>query len=131
GFAGDGGKAVSVSGGMSPAIPLWIAGFSPGGTAKFVRAIATGETDGSGLMPELASFPDGSLALGGTFGTSATFGAGEAGEVKLQGMENHPVGYLARFAASGDVQWVKQFGPGADNYVAAVAAGREGVTYAF
>jgi hypothetical protein len=131
GFAGEGGKLVSVSGSMSPENPLWIAGFAPGGAARFVRAIATGQADGSGIQPRLASFPDGSLALGGTFGTSATFGAGEAGEIKLQAMSNHPEGYVARFAASGDVQWVQHIGPGLDNYVAAVAAGREGVTYAF
>jgi hypothetical protein len=130
-FDGRAGATLSATGADTPLNPIWVAGFDAGGSARFLRGIVLGVADGSGIWPHLAAFPDGSVTIGGTFGTSATFGEGEPNQTELTAMSNHPEGYIAHFADDGEFQWVKHFGPGLDNYVSAVAPGLDGVTYAF
>jgi hypothetical protein len=113
-----------------PTAPFWVARFDGEGFPVWAKAALLGETNGSGRKSYAASFPDGSVAVGGVFGTSATFGVGEANEVQLKAESNHPEGYIARFGVDGSLQWVQHLGPWADTHVRGIGASADNTTFA-
>jgi hypothetical protein len=103
---------------------LWVARFAANGQPLWARAAEQALSDGSYVAP----FPDASVALAGLFGTSATFGAGEANEVTLTAESIRLNGYVARYDSAGTLEWVKHIGPDDESRVWGVAARPDGTT---
>lgn len=108
----------------------WVARFDVAGSISWAKGIVSGDTGGSATHSYLGIFPDGSIAMGGVFGTNATFAPGEAKETKLTGVPSSLEGYVSRYDATGALQWVKQIGPPEESYVSALAARPDGTLIA-
>jgi hypothetical protein len=65
----------------------------------------------------VATFPDGSFAIGGTVRGTAVFGEGEPNETTLDATANG-AGFLARYAADGTLLWARLAGRGVERIVA-------------
>jgi hypothetical protein len=110
--------------------PLWIAKFGVDGSATWAKAVVTGDSGGSGQYSYLDVFSDGSVAVAGVFGTSATFAPGETNETKLVGPDFALEGYIAHYDTIGGLKWVRAVGSPAESFVSGVGAGADGTTVA-
>ena len=108
---------------------VWFAKFDAKGQLAFAKPIVEGKSDDA-VWAYPAVFPDGSLVLGGVFGTSAVFAQGEPNETKLDTLGTRLDGFVARYTATGALDWVQQIGPAGEVYVSGIAAGPNGLTYA-
>ncbi len=107
---------------------LWIAKLDAQNKLVWANAIPEGVSDDSvWAYPSL--FPDGSVVVGGVFGTSATFGQGQPNETTLTTLGARLDGFIARYEADGTFAWVTQLGPAGAAWVSGIAAGPNGVTY--
>jgi hypothetical protein len=108
---------------------VWLAKYDARGELAFAKPIAQGRNDDS-VWGYPAIFPDGSVVVGGVFGTSAVFGGGESNETTLHTLDARLDGFVARYTSTGALDWVQQIGPANSVYVSGVAAGPDGITYA-
>jgi hypothetical protein len=97
------GVTVTTAGEYDP----FVAKYSSTGDLVWVRS-----TPGAGddWATGVAVFSDGSIAVSGFLGGSATFGVGEIAETTLVPASSESDGFVARYASDGDLAWARLFG---------------------
>ncbi|MBI4558369.1 MAG: hypothetical protein HY706_12380 [Candidatus Hydrogenedentes bacterium] len=107
GEAGE--ETLSAAGGTSDA-DLFVAKYNSDGTLAWARRAGGSYFLDSGS--DITGFPDGSVALTGTFYGNATFGSGEAVEVTLAaaGDYNDSDVFVAKYGPDGTLMWAKRAG---------------------
>lgn len=80
---------------------LYVAAFTPDGTPEWLFTAGSIDSDGANTV---ARMPDGGWIVGGSFSDIATFGSQN---VKSRGGTD---AVLIKLKATGDLEWVKQFG---------------------
>ena len=85
---------------------VWVAKFAPDATLVWAKR-AGGTLDDTPTAVEVGA--DGALVVGGRFGGTALFGAGEPKESKVA-TKGEQDAFVAKYGAEGAVQWVKRIG---------------------
>lgn len=85
---------------------VWVAKLAPDATVLWAKR-AGGTLDDSATALEIGA--DGALVVGGRFGGTALFGAGEPKEVKLA-TKGEQDAFVAKYGVDGAIQWVKRIG---------------------
>ncbi len=98
---GDAPSAVSLTA-TGTSEDAFIASYAGDGSLQWVRQIRATAAVRAG---EPAVFADGSFAIGGSWNGTLTAGPGEGNEA-IRVSAATPDGFVARFAASGDLQWI-------------------------
>jgi hypothetical protein len=109
---------------VDEAWPLFLTRIGANGSVLWNRVVRWGLTT-SRVGPYVSAFMDGASAVAGSFGMFTRFAVGEPNETEIIGGR---VGFVARYDANGDFQWVRTIGT-EDTFVRAVAAGFDGSTH--